>query len=50
MMTDDLSFTLEDNRYRQLGLNYWFRRALFDAAWFGSPTVHRARAAVLADW
>jgi len=32
------------------GLNYWFRRALFDAAWLGSPTVHRARAAALAGW
>lgn len=32
------------------GLNYWFRRALFDAAWLGNPTVHRARAAVLAGW
>ncbi|QJQ31428.1 acyl-CoA/acyl-ACP dehydrogenase [Sphingomonas lacunae] len=32
------------------GLNYWFRRALFDAAWLGNPTLHRARAAVLGGW
>ena len=32
------------------GLNYWFRRALFDAAWLGNATQHRARAAVLAGW
>jgi alkylation response protein AidB-like acyl-CoA dehydrogenase len=32
------------------GLNYWFRRALFDAAWLGNATQHRARAADLAGW
>lgn len=32
------------------GINYWFRRALFDAAWLGSPAEHRARAAVLSNW
>ena len=28
----------------------WFKRALFDRAWLGSPGVHRERAAALADW
>ena len=32
------------------GLNYWFRRALFDAAWLGNSTQHRARAADMAGW
>lgn len=32
------------------GLNYWFRRALFDAAWLGNSTRHRERAADLAGW
>lgn len=34
----------------EYGLNYWFRRALFDAAWLGNATQHRARAADLAGW
>jgi alkylation response protein AidB-like acyl-CoA dehydrogenase len=34
----------------EYGLNYWFRRAMFDRAWLGSPAEHRARAAALADW
>ena len=34
----------------EYGLNYWFRRALFDRAWLGSPSEHRARAAELASW
>ena len=32
------------------GLNYWFRRAVFDRAFLGSPAFHRARAADLAGW
>lgn len=32
------------------GLNYWFRRALVDNAWLGTPSEHRARAAELAGW
>ncbi|MDO7842063.1 acyl-CoA dehydrogenase family protein [Sphingomonas immobilis] len=34
----------------EYGLNTWFRRALFDRAYLGSPAVHRARAADLAGW
>lgn len=34
----------------EYGLNYWFRRAMFDRAWLGSPSEHRARAAELASW
>lgn len=34
----------------EYGLNYWFRRAMFDRAWLGSPAQHRARAADLAGW
>ncbi len=34
----------------EYGLNNWFRRSLFDRAAFGSPAVHRARAADLAGW
>ncbi|MCW1383661.1 acyl-CoA/acyl-ACP dehydrogenase [Novosphingobium sp. KCTC 2891] len=34
----------------EYGLNYWFRRALHDGAWLGSPPLHRARAAELAGW
>ncbi len=34
----------------EYGLNYWFRRAMFDRAWLGSPSQHRARAADLAGW
>lgn len=34
----------------EYGLNYWFRRAVFDRAWLGSPAEHRARAAALAGW
>lgn len=34
----------------EYGLNYWFRRAMFDRAWLGSPAEHRARAAALAGW
>lgn len=28
----------------------WFKRAMFDRAYLGTPAVHRERAAVLADW
>jgi alkylation response protein AidB-like acyl-CoA dehydrogenase len=28
----------------------WFKRAMFDRAFFGAPALHRARAADLADW
>jgi alkylation response protein AidB-like acyl-CoA dehydrogenase len=31
-------------------LNTWFRRSLADRAYLGSPAVHRARAADLAEW
>lgn len=34
----------------EYGLNYWFRRAVLDRAWLGSPQHHRARAAELAGW
>lgn len=34
----------------EYGLNYWFRRAMFDRVWLGSPSEHRARAADLAGW
>lgn len=34
----------------EYGLNYWFRRAMADRAWLGSPAEHRARAANLAGW
>lgn len=34
----------------EYGLNYWFRRAVADRALYGSPVVHRARAADLAGW
>jgi alkylation response protein AidB-like acyl-CoA dehydrogenase len=34
----------------EYGLNYWFRRSVYDRAWLGSPAVHRARAAELAGW
>ena len=34
----------------EYGLNYWFRRAMFDRAWLGSPALHRSRAADLAGW
>lgn len=34
----------------EYGLNYWFRRAMVDRAWLGSPSEHRARAAELASW
>ncbi|WP_447762495.1 acyl-CoA dehydrogenase family protein [Sphingopyxis panaciterrae] len=34
----------------EYGLNYWFRRAMADRAWLGSPAEHRARAATLAGW
>ena len=34
----------------EYGLNYWFRRAMADRAWLGSPAEHRARAADLAGW
>ncbi|MBA3939629.1 MAG: hypothetical protein C0520_00300 [Sphingopyxis sp.] len=34
----------------EYGLNYWFRRAVFDRAWLGSPSMQRARAAKLAGW
>ncbi len=28
----------------------WFKRAMFDRAFLGTPALHRARAAALADW
>ncbi len=34
----------------EYGLNIWFRRALFDRAYLGAPSLHRARAADLAGW
>jgi alkylation response protein AidB-like acyl-CoA dehydrogenase len=34
----------------EYGLNYWFRRAVLDRVWLGSPQHHRARAAELAGW
>ncbi|MBL8650916.1 MAG: acyl-CoA dehydrogenase family protein [Sphingopyxis sp.] len=34
----------------EYGLGYWFRRAMADRAWLGSPAEHRARAATLAGW
>ena len=34
----------------EYGLNYWFRRAMANRAWLGSPAEHRARAADLAGW
>lgn len=34
----------------EYGLHFWFRRAVADRAWMGSPQVHRARAAELAGW
>ncbi|HMT43548.1 MAG TPA: acyl-CoA dehydrogenase family protein [Chakrabartia sp.] len=34
----------------EYGLNYWFRRAIANRAWLGSPAEHRARAADLAGW
>ena len=34
----------------EYALNTWFRRSLFDRAYLGSPSVHRARAADLGDW
>ncbi len=34
----------------EYGLHYWFRRAMADRAWLGSPAEHRARAAKLAGW
>jgi alkylation response protein AidB-like acyl-CoA dehydrogenase len=34
----------------EYGLNYWFRRAVFNRAWLGSPSEHRGRAADMAGW
>jgi len=34
----------------EYALSIWYRRSLFDHAWLGTPTVHRARAAALAQW
>ena len=34
----------------EYGLNYWFRRSVFDRAVLGSPAVHRERAAALGGW
>lgn len=34
----------------EYGLNYWFRRAVANRALYGSPALHRARAADLAGW
>lgn len=31
-------------------LQIWFRRSLFDRAYMGAPSVHRARAAEMAGW
>ncbi|MDB5430169.1 MAG: acyl-CoA dehydrogenase [Caulobacter sp.] len=31
-------------------LQLWFRRALFDRAYLGAPSLHRERAAVMAGW
>lgn len=31
-------------------LSIWYRRALHDHAWLGTPQVHRARAAEMAQW
>lgn len=31
-------------------LHIWFRRALFDRAYLGAPSLHRERAAALASW
>jgi alkylation response protein AidB-like acyl-CoA dehydrogenase len=28
----------------------WFKRALFDRAWLGTPELHRERVAELAGW
>ncbi len=28
----------------------WFKRAMFDRAFLGTPSIHRSRAATLADW
>ena len=28
----------------------WFKRAMFDRAWMGTPSVHRERAAQMAGW
>lgn len=34
----------------EYGLHYWFRRAIHDRDWLGSPAHHRARAATMAGW
>src|SRR3546814_17172265 len=34
----------------EYGLNYCFRRALFDRAWLGRPSEPRARPAARATW
>lgn len=34
----------------EYGLNYWFRRSVYDRAWLGSPAAHRSRAAEMAGW
>ena len=31
-------------------LQFWFKRAMFDRAYLGSPATHRARAAEMAGW
>ncbi len=28
----------------------WFKRAMFDRAWLGTPAIHRERAAQLGGW
>jgi alkylation response protein AidB-like acyl-CoA dehydrogenase len=34
----------------EFGLHYWFRRAVHNRAWLGSPAQHRAYAAELGGW
>jgi len=43
---------LRDEVRATLGVTtlYWFKRVMFDRAWLGTPSVHRARAADLAGW
>jgi hypothetical protein len=31
-------------------VQFWFKRALFDRTFLGSPATHRERAAKLAGW
>ena len=34
----------------EFDLHLWLRRSLFDRAYFGSPSLHRERAALMAGW